>query len=311
MDKPPLYIPTSQYLHQRYSVWIFHSVPWHPAGMSHIPSIVCVSNWALVNLRSSPIFAGISRLKMEFKLSLYAVDLLLYVSDPTCSISAIISFFQRFGSFSGYKVNVSKSECFPINTLALQLNQSDIPFKLSPSGFKYLGINVTRELTNLFSANFTPLQSKIMSDLQRWRNLPLSPIGRINSVKINILPKFLFLFNCLPLFLPNHFFKTIDQDISWFLWCGKAPRIRYSVLQRCKFNGGLSLPNFQRYYWAAHIHKISFRLKSADPPMVQIRGTDMRLIFLISFTYLFYSNQPLWLYKKPSGMFHSQNLVPV
>ena len=62
------------------------------------------------------------------------------------------------------------------------------------------------------------------------------------------------------------FFKTIDQTVSDFLWCGKAPRIRKSKCQRCKFNGGLSLPNFQLYYWAAHIPKILFWFKSMDLP---------------------------------------------
>lgn len=72
-------------------------------------------------LRSSSIFTGISRMGTEFKLSLYADDLLLYVSDPVLSIPTIISAFQRFGSFSGYKVNISKSECYPINASALHL----------------------------------------------------------------------------------------------------------------------------------------------------------------------------------------------
>ncbi len=142
----------------------------------------------------------------KLKLSLYAGDLLLYISNPSHSIPAILTVFQRFGSFLGYKVSISKSECYPINASALQLNQSAIPFKLSPSGFKYLGISVTRTITWLFSANFSPLLSKIKSDFQRWGSLPLLLLGRINSVKMNVLPQFLFLFQCLPLFLPKHFF---------------------------------------------------------------------------------------------------------
>ena len=223
-------------------------------------------------LRSSSTYTGISRLGTEFKLSLYADDLLLYVSDPVLSIPTILSAFQRFGSFSGYRVNTSKSECYPVNASALQLTQSDVPFKMSLSGFRYLGISVTRTLNSLFSANFTPLMSKIKTDLQRWRSLPLSLIGRINTVKMNILPKFLFLFHCLPLFLPKQFFKTMDQTISEFLWCGKAPRIRKSTLQRCKFNGGLALPNFQLYYWATHIHKISFWFKSVNLPWCHLEA---------------------------------------
>ncbi|XP_035478463.2 uncharacterized protein LOC118299115 [Scophthalmus maximus] len=109
-----------------------------------------------IYLRSSPIFTGISRSDMVFKLSPYADDLLLYVSDPDRSIPAILSYLKTFGSLTGYKVNISKTECYPINASALQLNQANIPFKLCPSGFKYLGINVTRTLKSLFCQLLPP-----------------------------------------------------------------------------------------------------------------------------------------------------------
>ena len=215
-----------------------------------------------IAFRSLPIFRGVSRAGVELKLSLYADDLLLYVSDPLVSISSILSTLNRFGSFSGYKVNLLKSECYPINSSALLLQQSDVPFKLSPSGFKYLGINVTRTLPALYSANFSPLVSQIKADFHRWNSLPLSLIGRINAVKMNVLPRFLFLFQCIPLFLPKHFFKSVDQIVSTFLWRGKAPRVRKSLLHKFKFNGGLALPNFLLYYWSAHIQKLTYWLHS-------------------------------------------------
>lgn len=225
-----------------------------------------------IYLRTSPTFRGITRSHTELKLSLYADDLLLYVTDPVRACPAIISFFRRFGCFSGYKVNIAKSECYPVNKLAMQLSQSDIPFKLSPSGFKYLGVSIARSFKSLYSENFSSLVAEIKADFQRWRSLPLSLIGRINTVKMNVLPKFLFRFQCLPLFLPKSFFKTIDSIISNFLWNGKTPRIRQKVLQNCKFYGGLSLPNFQFYYWAANISKIIYWFKSIDTSWYQLEA---------------------------------------
>uniref|UniRef100_A0A671WYB0 Reverse transcriptase domain-containing protein n=1 Tax=Sparus aurata TaxID=8175 RepID=A0A671WYB0_SPAAU len=217
-----------------------------------------------IYLRTSPTFNGITRTHTELKLSLYADDLLLYVVNPVRACPAIVSFFRRFGRFSGYKVNVAKSECYPVNKLVMQISQSDIPFKLSPSGFRYLGVNIARSFKSLYSENFSPLLAEIKADFQRWSSLPLSLIGRINSVKMNVLPKFLFLFQCLPIFLPKSFFKTVDSIICNFLWNGKTPRVRQKLLQNCKFYGGLSLPNFQFYYWAANITKIIFWFKSTD-----------------------------------------------
>lgn len=217
-----------------------------------------------IALRSSPLFKGITRNGIEYKLSLYADDLLLYITDPALSIPAVLGILENFSTFSGYKLNLGKSECFPINTAACHLQQSDLPFHFSPSGFKYLGINVTRSLSSLASANFTPLISKITSDIQRWGNLPLSLIGRISVIKMNILPKFLFLFQSIPLFLPKYFFESLDKIILSFIWGGKSPRVRKTLLQRCRLGGGLALPNFLHYYWAAHIHKLCYWLKSPE-----------------------------------------------
>lgn len=129
-----------------------------------------------ITLRSSPLFKGIIRNGTEYKLSLYADDLLLYITDPTLSIPAVLGILENFSTFSGYKLNLGKSECFPINTAACHLQQSDLPFQFSPSGFKYLGINVTHSVSSLASANCAPLISKITSDIQRWGNRPLSLI---------------------------------------------------------------------------------------------------------------------------------------
>lgn len=158
-------------------------------------------------LRTCHIFSGIIRNHTELQLLLYADDLLLYVTNPVGTCPTIVSFFHRFILFSGYRVNVAKSECYPVNHLALQLSQSDIPFKLCPLDFRYLGVNITRSFKSLYSKNFLSLFVDIKKDFQKWGSLSLSLIGRINTVKMNILPKLLFLFQCLPVFLPKCFFN--------------------------------------------------------------------------------------------------------
>lgn len=73
----------------------------------------------LFALAMEPLLTGISCSGVELKLSLYTDDLVLYVSNPRNSVPAILSILQQFGSFSDYKVSVSKSECFPMNSKAL------------------------------------------------------------------------------------------------------------------------------------------------------------------------------------------------
>ncbi len=76
-------------------------------------------------------FKGIVLYGVEYKLSLYADDLLLYVTDPVASMPAVLAVLESFGVVSGYKLNLDKSDCFPVNTAAFSLQQSDLPFRFS------------------------------------------------------------------------------------------------------------------------------------------------------------------------------------
>lgn len=92
----------------------------------------------------------------------------------------------------------------------------------------------------------------------RWASLPLSLVGRINLVKMVILPKFLYLFQHLPICMNKSFFNGFDGLLRSFLWGNKPARLKKSILQLPKAKGGLALPNFQQYYWACNIHKLLF-----------------------------------------------------
>ncbi len=95
------------------------------------------------------------------------------------------------------------------------------------------------------------LLERIKKDLSKWSPLKIYLIGRINSIKMVVLPKFLYFFQCLPLFIPLSFLNL--WTLSSFIWNGKHPRLRKLYLQRPRRDGGMSLPNFKFYYWAANI----------------------------------------------------------
>ena len=99
-------------------------------------------------LRTTSAFQGIIRGGIEHRVSLYADDLLLYVSLPTTCASKIVSFLEEFGSFSGYKLNLQKSECFQLFSPVTSRLMPSFPFHLSDSGFKYLGITITKYFTS-------------------------------------------------------------------------------------------------------------------------------------------------------------------
>lgn len=143
---------------------------------------------------------------------------------------------------------------FPLNQLAKDVDYSIFPFSVEFSSFSYLGIQIPATFKDLFKQNFAPLLEKVKSDLSR---LPISLAGRVNTIKVVVLPRFTYLFQMVPLFLPKIFFNKIDEAVSSFIWDKKAPRIRKSLLQCSKSEGGLALPNFMFYYWSANIVKLS------------------------------------------------------
>lgn len=130
-----------------------------------------------VMIRGSREIQGIQRGKLDHKVSLYADDLLLYVSDPLKSLPAILQILNNFGKLSGYKINLDKSELFLINNEAIKLDYSGFPLRKVNEQFKYLGVCVTRKFQNLFKNNFLPLFDQSKQLLSKWSLLLLSLIG--------------------------------------------------------------------------------------------------------------------------------------
>lgn len=158
--------------------------------------------------------SGIWRGKTEHKVSLYADDLVLFISKPTTSLPPALSFFNQFGELSGYKLNLTKCELFPINQRAQALDTTNLPFKIETNKFSYLGISVTRKYKDLFKENFIRLLNQSKRILSGWSPLSMSLVGRINLIKMSILPKFLYLFQALPIFIPV-IFSTVG--LNYFL----------------------------------------------------------------------------------------------
>ena len=129
--------------------------------------------------------------KEEVKLSLFEDDMLLYIENPKDSIRKLIELINEYSKVAGYTINKEKSlVSLYINNEKIEREiKETIPFTIAMKRVKYLGIYLPKETKDLYIENYKTLMKEIKEDTNRWRNTPYSWIGRINIVKMSILPK--------------------------------------------------------------------------------------------------------------------------
>lgn len=198
-----------------------------------------------VALRASPDFQGIRVGSHVLKLSMFADDMLLFISDPINSLNSIISTLDQFSSFAGFRVNYSKSNLLPLSSdlTFFKSHASLSTFALCTAPMKYLGVRIPRDLRSLYKTNHTPIIQSISKSLMDWKNLPLSLSGRVAVIKSVLFPKLSYILQMIPMLPSKSDLTMLRRMFASFLWQGKKPRISYSKLILPREKGGFGLPD--------------------------------------------------------------------
>lgn len=139
---------------------------------------VLVTEHLARDIRQNDSIKGIQTPSADHKLSLYAEDLLMYIQQPHTSLPSLMHEFHRFGE---YRIT--------------------IPFNLS----------------NLYTLNYLPLLTQLRKELDTWNLMPLPWFGRINTIKMDTLPKLLYVFQTVPISVPKHFFRSLRSMTICFI----------------------------------------------------------------------------------------------
>ena len=160
-----------------------------------------------------------------------ADDMILYIENPKDTTRKLLKLTNEFGKVAGYKMNAQKSLAFLYTNSERSEREikETIPFTIATKRIKYLGINLPKEVKDLYSENYKTLMKEIKDDTNRWRHISCSWIRRINTVKMTTTQSILQI-QCNPYQITSGiFYKIRTKNLKICMETQKIPNSQSSL----------------------------------------------------------------------------------
>uniref|UniRef100_A0A670JFR1 Reverse transcriptase domain-containing protein n=1 Tax=Podarcis muralis TaxID=64176 RepID=A0A670JFR1_PODMU len=231
----------------------------------------------LKKIRQDNQIRGIAVGEKRYKLRAFADDVMITTENPLQCTPRILECINEYGRLAGFKLNYGKTKILVKNMEEKdKVKLQEITGLEIKKKIRYLGINLTTNTIDLSNENYGKTWNEIKNDLQVWGKLNLSLLGKISVIKMNILPRMMFLFQSIPILGGDKCFNNWKRDLAKFIWSGKKPRIKHKIMIDKKERGGFGLPDMELYHDAVGLTWLKEWIKLDDSDVLDLEGVETR-----------------------------------
>uniref|UniRef100_A0A6I8Q4E7 Reverse transcriptase domain-containing protein n=1 Tax=Xenopus tropicalis TaxID=8364 RepID=A0A6I8Q4E7_XENTR len=227
-------------------------------------------------IRENTDITGLSQNSTQHKVCLFADNILMLITKPLTTLPNLINIFNKFAEISGLNINYSKSHALNINLpqTTVKLLKLNFDFHWQTQHLKYLGINITANIQDLYKHNYPSLWKELTEMLENWSKYEISWIGRIHATRMTILPKVLYYFRTLPIGIPRSDIDRLQNQVMKFIWNARPPRVSKATMLSSRLKGGLGVPDIGKYYQAAQLSSIPLLFANPPPKWVTMEEAE-------------------------------------
>ena len=208
---------------------------------------------------------------VEIKITQFADDTTLVLDGSQSSLKAALNTLEIFGSYSGLKMNTSKTKVIWIGRKKYSKDKLQISVNLDwgTTHFNLLGIIFSVDLNEMITLNYSKALENSKKTLTFWNKQNLTPVGKIMVIKTFVLSKFNHLFMTI-LSPDNYFIKQLNSRLFAFLWNNKPDKIKRNYVTQDYTNGGLRMVNIECFIESLKLTWMNRLFKSESQPWLQL-----------------------------------------